>query len=236
MTASAPKTRRPTRLAKVAPDLPSHLAWIADESRLVQEGPLELSITPGDPRMCILVGDNAAGKSLVFRMLAMRVADEKGLAVVSSIRERAQEGIPRAFMYGEEREQSTGATTLQWIFAAVERNLDREGGCFLGLDEPELGLSEGYARALGQYIGNEYRYLPGKCGGVVAVTHSRPFVRGLLEAMGPKKAPTFAVMASEPMSVHEWLDREDVRTVDELRALERLGLDRWREINQLLRG
>jgi hypothetical protein len=227
------KPRR-SRRAKVAPGLLAQLRWIRDESLIMNDGPFEMSMVEGDNRVVVIVGENASGKSLIFRMLSQRVNADGALAVTTSIRARAEGGIASAFMYGDENEQSTGATTAKWIMAAFANNLDREGGSILGLDEPELGLSEGYARALGELVAREIVGIPSVCGGVVIVTHSRAFVEGLVAA-GARK-PTFVTMSAEPVTIEQWAREPDVRSVEQLLELPTVGLQRWREVNDLMRS
>jgi predicted ATPase len=188
-----PKSRAKT------PKLLAHLKWLRDELRVVDESWLELAIHEADPKLVVIVGDNASGKSFVVRAVESFVTRDGALSVSTSIRERAREGMQRVFMYGEERTQSTGATTTNWIISAFENNLARPNGCILSLDEPELGLSDGYARAMGELIGQRSRSVPRLCGGVMLVTHSRSLVRGLIEGAGVE--PSFVVVgSSEPLT------------------------------------
>lgn len=128
-------------------------------------------------------------------------------------------------MFGEVHDQSTGATSVTALQAAFEHNLDREQGSVLGLDEPELGLSEAYSAALGTYIGQQTRKLPRACSGVVLVSHSRPLIRGAVAALGA--TPT-VVSLDGPADLNGWLEQSVEHTVDELLALRDVGHERWR--------
>jgi len=117
---------------------------------------------------------------------------------------------------------SQSVSTVTRAFA----NLDRPTGTILGLDEPELGLSHGYAcaYALGRYIGEQALQLPRPCGGVVVVTHSRELVRGLVDGDG--REPTFISVGADA-ALDTWLAACQEHTVDELLALNETGHERF---------
>ena len=223
-----------------APDLAGMAHWIVTESVLINDegSPFDATITPGDPRLLVIAGENASGKSLLFRVLCAQVRKAGALPVSLSIRERTGSGsgdmsrMRQVMMYGDESDQSTGAVSVQTVLTGFG-NIDRDGGSILALDEPELGLSDGYAHALGQLIGQRSRTTPDGCGGVVVVTHSRSLVRGIVAEIGA--APTFVhVGSSEQLDVDTWLTRPEPRTVEDLLALPEIGRARFRQANQLL--
>ena len=234
-------------MTQAAPDnrpVPASLAdavdWVAYDSLLFAstDSPFRAAVSPGDPGLALIVGENASGKSLFFRVLAQKIRAGGALPVTLSIRERAGAGgfdmsrMRQAMIFGDETDQSTGATSVKAIAAAF-KNLDRPDGSLLGLDEPELGLSDGYARALGEYIGAQSLTVPDVCAGVVVVTHSRSLVRGLLA--GYAKTPTFVVCGSQTADADAWLDDDEVRSVEELLALPDVGLARFRQVHALLK-
>lgn len=168
----------------------------------------------GDPRLTVITGDNASGKSLLFRVIAAYAQQDKVLPVTVSIRERTGSGLSdisgmrRMFMFGDEESSSTGATSVRVVQTGF-RSAKKEGGrAILMLDEPELGLSESYARVLGEYIGHVVRkpfgddVMDETCGGVVVVSHSRPLVQGLIE--GLRASPTFINMGGA-QDLNDWL-------------------------------
>jgi antitoxin component of RelBE/YafQ-DinJ toxin-antitoxin module len=201
--------------------------------------PFHATVTDGDDRLVVIAGENASGKSLAFRILAHKVAATGALPITLSIRERCGAGtadmarMRQVMMFGDEAEQSTGATSVKTIAAAFRSNLDRAAGCVLGLDEPELGLSDGYARALGELIGTNTASLPDTCSGVIVVTHSRTLVAAMVAAYGA--TPTFLHCGPGASDLATWLDTVETRTVDELLALPDIGLERWRAVNTLTR-
>lgn len=217
--------------------------WVADESVLFQaeDSPFNATVAEGAPKLAVVTGENASGKSLFVRVAADLVDKQDTLPVSVSIRERTASGLSeiadlrRVFMFGDEHEQSTGATSVQ-VVATAFRNVDRPKGAMLILDEPEMGLAEAYTRALGEFIGQQARDIPAKCIGVLVVTHSRALVQGLCD--GYDKTPTHVAVSAEAPAeagIQRWLDTVEHRTVDELLALRDVGLDRWRRVNRLLK-
>lgn len=139
-------------------------------------------------------------------------------------------------MFGDEQDQSTGATSVKVVSSAF-RNVDRPDGALLILDEPEVGLAESYARALGEYVGAQANSLPTSCAGVLVVTHSRPLVQGLIS--GYQNSPSHAAVSAqdEPKpGLQRWLEQVEHRSVDELLNLSSVGLERWRAVNHLLKS
>lgn len=211
-------------------------SWVAVDSLLFADAasPFEATAAPGDPHLVLVVGENASGKSLFFRSLTQRFRMGGGVPITLSIRERAGAGsadmsrMAQVMIFGDEAEQSTGATSVKAVTAAFS-NLDRPQGTVLGLDEPELGLSDGYAAAMGTYLGEQARTIPDPCAGVVVVTHSRTLVRALIDAYGQR--PTFVHVrpaGAAAVGLDGWLDDVESRTVEELLALRDVGLERWR--------
>lgn len=213
--------------------------WVASKSLLFSDdrSPFRATVVSGDPRLLLLVGENASGKSLFFRVLMSRfqIADTSPITI--SIRERCgsgyheMAGMRRVMMFGDEHEQSTGATSVNVINSGF-KNLDSREKSVLGLDEPELGLSDGYAGALGEFIGDKAMEIPTTCRGVVVVTHSRTMVHGLLRNFMP--TPTFVRTGEGPATLDEWLETPETHSVDELLTLQEVALDRWRTTSKLL--
>jgi hypothetical protein len=221
--------------------LPDLARWTAEESRAFgdEESPFHASVTEGDPRLLLIVGENASGKSLAFRLIAQIANQHKVLPVTISIRERTgggsggHESMRRTFMYGDEHEKSTGANSARVVETGFH-NLERDSAAILGLDEPEIGLSDGYAEALGEFIGARAASAAGKSCGVMVVTHSRRLARGLVRGLGA--APTFMTMTEEPSGMDDWIAGEETRSVEDLLGLKTLGLERWRAVDKLLKA
>lgn len=226
-------------MAARSKSLIKYAEWLASESLLFadEQSPFTASVVAGDPRLVLIVGENASGKSLFFRALIGRAQMYKASPITISIRERSgsgtfeMAGMRRAMMFGEENEQSTGATSVKVVSTGFKNLASREKSV-LGLDEPEMGLSDGYAEAFGEYIGAMAYDTPTSCLGVIVVTHSRILARGLVGGFG--KAPTFVRLGEGPSTLDEWLDTPEVHSVDELLALHDIGFERWRTVSKLL--
>ncbi len=224
--------------------LPDLARWAVSESRILTEesSPMRAAFLQGDPRLLLVVGENASGKSLVFRMIA-GLADRHGiLAMTLSIRERTGGGLfamahmRRAMIYGDEETSSTGAVSASVVKRGFDNMRERDGPCILALDEPELGLSDGYAAALGELIGaNAAEAGPMACGTIV-VTHSRELARGLMRGLGA--APSMIAMTTggvdAPCGVDAWIESREDRSVDDLLRLADASLDRFRRVQRIL--
>lgn len=219
--------------------LPDLARWMAEEARIFNDDaiPFKATLHPGDARVLLITGANASGKSLAFRLIAQLAADHKIEALTLSIRERTGAGtfemahMRRTMIYGREESSSTGATSARVVETGFH-NLSNRGPAILALDEPEMGLSDGYARALGEFIGQSALEMSGKACGVVVVTHSRPLVRGLQE--GLKAAPTHLAMDAGISSLSDWLEHQEHRSVADLLALPEVGHAGYKAVQAIL--
>lgn len=211
-----------------------------EESRFFTEPdcPFQGSHHAGDARLAVVVGENASGKSLLYRMVAQGLqAEHKVLAITISIRERTgsgqsdMSGMRRMFMFGDETPSSTGAISAKVVESGF-KNLDRPEACALLLDEPELGLSDGYARALGEFIGLRAKVQPPASRGVLVVTHSRALVEGLVA--GLEETPTFVCMGSDHCGLQPWLHASEMRSLADLSALAFTASDRRKQTQVIL--
>lgn len=218
--------------------------WVAEESMLFgPDAPFEAHVREkNNPRFVIVVGDNASGKSLYLQVVAARARNEKVVPVTVSIRERTGAGthdmaaFRRTMMFGDESENSTGATSVKTTMTSF-KNLDKPEGSMLGLDEPEMGLDDGYTRALGQYIGESCEELPKPCRGVIVVTHSRDLIAGMLTGLFgvDQDPPSFVVVGDHPATtLSEWMKNPTHRSVGDLIALPEVGFERWRATSKIL--
>lgn len=215
---------------------------VADKGRVWRDDslPFSVQIEPGHPQLMVVAGENCSGKSLFVKHLCGWGKQQHGIACLSvSIRERVGGGlsgmdsIRREMMFGNEAEHSTGATSAK----VVDRAFDNVHGwsadghtVLLVLDEPEIGLSEGYAGAMGRYLARKVKELPAKACGVAVVTHSRSLARALRDELGT--TPSFALLGSQS-HFDEWLGGTETRSVEELLALAETDRQRWRVVGAL---
>lgn len=193
---------------------------------------------PAESRVCLIVGENASGKSVFFQIMAARARQaHKLLPVTISIRERTgagsyeMSGMRRTMMFGDESQQSTGATSFSVIQSGFLNATKPDTPALLLLDEPEMGLSDGYARALGHYIGREALAAPDSLAGVVVVSHSRVLVEGMCMMAGI--SPVFVNLNPSPVPLLDWLEQPEVRSIDDLMTLREVATERRRKIATL---
>lgn len=208
-----------------------------------EDCPFKGVVHPGDDRVLVITGENAAGKSFLFQLMAAAIHERKITAVTLSIRERTGAGtfemsrLRRAFIYGDEEAQSTGATSARVVQSGFH-NAGAEGPGLLMLDEPEMGLSDGYARALGELIGEKARKpeaeggMRDQCHGVVVVTHNRALVHGLIE--GLRASPAFVNMGDRPVDLNDWLKTPERRTIADLEALREIAGERRKTTHRII--
>ncbi len=214
--------------ARKAPLLVTLVKDMLDRILLFNEAdyPFSYHLKPAAASKLLLVtGDNCSGKSLFVSILQAWGREHFQTQPINvSIVERTgagsyeSSGLRRTMMFGDESEQSTGATSFGVVKRAFHNvNTYAEDGKrpILLLDEPDFGLSEGYAAALGAYIAQQTHVLHADVAGVVVVSHSRPLAQAL--AAG-KCAPSF-LHTQKPMTLKAWLKTPEVRTVEELATL-----------------
>ena len=217
----------------------------ATSSALLSGGdaPFAAHFTEGNSRVAVVVGGNATGKSLYVRVLSSRASNKEVLPISISIRERTgagtsdMAGMRRMMMFGDESEQSTGATSVETVRRGFSNLAEhaKERQALLILDEPEMGLSEDYAAAMGQWLAWQARDLatPNEMG-VVVVTHSRALVRSLVSTLAVVLQSPHFVNMDGPEEICEWLDNPVHRTVDELLALPGVGRDKRKAVGAIL--
>jgi len=200
--------------------------------------PFSPAFSVSDPKLLVIAGANAAGKSLFFQFLAAWLHKQKILPVTISIRERSGSGtsdvggMRRAMMFGSEEQQSTGLTSLRVVRTGFRNVADRSAA--LMLDEPDMGLSEDYARAFGEFLVQEHRTAleaNAAYAGLVVVTHSRNLVAGML-AQGVSPSFCAAGMAAD---LGAWLATPQHHSLDALLALDEDARTVRQTVAQLLR-
>jgi hypothetical protein len=205
--------------------------------------PFEATLEPGHSRTILVAGENCSGKSFFVEGLRAWSHHHAKLSTICvSIRERTGAGLyegasfRRAMMFGDETEHSTGATSVHATGTAFNtlrsRSQDDGKSAMLVLDEPELGLSEGFSRAMGTFIGQEVGRLHEGSAGVVVVTHSRALAQALRLELGEQ--PTFVKLGA-PMGFETWLQEPEEHTVEELLELKKTDHERWRAVDAACR-
>lgn len=181
-------------------------------------------------RVMMICGDNGSGKSLAVEYLrGWSKAFHEFATVQVSIRERTgagmsdMAGMRRTFMFGDESEQSTGATSVNVVTTAFTTLADRvkDGKpAILVLDEPEIGLSRSFAGAMGKYIGQSFKALNSDNAYLVVISHNQTLAQELSKELGQE--PAFVHMQT-PKSFKDWSSENNIRSIDELLTLPENG-------------
>lgn len=172
-------------------------------------------------KLAVVFGDNASGKSLMVWVMSAFLGpkDETGEEKFSvSMHSRTSSGMGRMFMYLDENYSSTGASSLHAVTGALHNAKVRKHPVWLMFDEPDTGLSDKFASAMGAYFAREINALPENIRGAVLVTHSRPLLRRLLADLNE---PPHEVAMGQQQSLADYLDptRAEEASVEELLAL-----------------
>lgn len=223
---------------------------IANDAALFTDAgsPFAFHVTEGarDSRVVVLVGENCSGKSVLFQVMAGWARRHHGAAPLTvSIRERTgggtfeMGGLRRAMMFGDEGEQSTGATSvrvIQGAFSSATGWAEKDGKSpIIMLDEPDIGLAEGYAHAMGRWLAGLVEAAP-RVSGLVVVTHSRALVRGLDQAARERSlgSPHFVNMGPRATDIRTWVENVPEHSVEELLAMKELGSRNRRLVADIL--
>lgn len=223
---------------------------VKDESKLFTDSDCPFALHPEagetNARALVVVGDNAEGKSLLVQVLSGWAHKEAQMAPLTvSIRERTGSGLHemggmrRAMMFGDESAQSTGhvsVSTANRAFSSAE-GWARDGKKpFMVLDEPDMGLSEGYAAAFGTHLARRLHAMPEDVR-LVLVSHSRALVgafRAECQALGAGR-PHFTFLGAEPWGFDRWLATAPTHSVDDLLALGERAQERRRTVARMIR-
>lgn len=195
-------------------------------------------VEENSPKLIVFLGDNGSGKSLLttqMTAMAKKIHNVSGYSM--SMHTRTKEGNFKVFMYEPEEDNSTGVITVSAVMQGVNHcfsNAKKGSDMMLLLDEPTLGLSSRYERAMGKYLVDNIKENEGNehFKGVLLVTHSKDMVREIVES---GYLPSLVSVNNE-RTLKEWLDDNSSATVEELLSLKKTGLERWREVNNYFKN
>jgi hypothetical protein len=186
----------------------------------------------------VVSGENAAGKSLAFMLinqLGRNFAKEDKIALEVmdiGMGRRTTSGITKAFMFGDENIDSTGNISIKVMQTAVSTSKNRTNFHYLMLDEPDIGVGEGYHNAIGQFLANFANEMPEKCLGLVVSTHSRRVAQKILDA-----GASSLRLGGDLRPVREWVRDGDIeKSLDEMIKLKEVSGDRFRAVSRMLNG
>ena len=197
--------------------------------------PFSYHLEAGDARVVVLAGDNASGKSLLAQAVAACAYKHHQIEpMVASMATRAGGGMGAAMVYGSEGHSATNILSVaaaRTALTSIPGRLKFHHAALAILDEPDIGLSEGYAQAFGQVLAEHIKALPDANWAVLLITHSRPLVRSLVEHLGVR--PTF-VHAGPKSTLEHWLTHVPQHSVEELLSLQEQGHVRFRQVRGLM--
>jgi len=197
---------------------------------------ITLQVAPNKtkPSLAVIVGENANGKSFVRRVVkeAYQRLDMECIALSVQGRRQVAYNPMLVFVYGDEDTRSTGDNSVGTILGAMKTSAGREKPHAIFWDEPDLGLSEGWAACAGREIAAFLKKKPELLQGVFLVTHSRPMLRELRHLN-----PLFVYVGEDRQfnSLDEWLDAP-IPTYGKLGDLQAAGLARFRKLSRMLKG
>lgn len=198
--------------------------------RIVEEGLLALRLQPGSGPVCLVLGDNASGKSLVRRLLTAELRKRGAEPIPLSMEGRAGPdftGGMKGWIYGDEDWKSTGHNSAATAETAGRTSRGRTKAHALLMDEPDTGLSERWARSMGRELAKLAADPPPHLAGLFLTTHRVALVREL-EASSVRP---HAVLVGEgwPATLDDWL-AGDPRDPEPLAALGERGMALFRKI------
>lgn len=204
---------------------------LAEHDYFGAEGPVPAWAEYGHPKCALVSGENGSGKSFLLRAIAQKLHDAHPRMEVIPItmNGRSRSGIERIAIWGDESRQSTGRLSIRAVVGALQTCRERTHDHVLILDEPDIGLAESYAGALGAYLAAFVDDMPVRTRGVVVVTHSRPLVCGLLPV-----EPTSIRVGDDPRPLARWLAEGPIpRSIEDIDALAERTAATSRGINRV---
>lgn len=196
-----------------------------------KDAPCPATLSKGHERFVLITGDNASGKSFMAKHLKVGFDEsgEKIEFIPVSMEMRTAPGMQRAFMFGME-DHSTGNVSVRSVLTGLRTCRERTQRHFMLLDEPDIGVSESYARAMGEVIAQFVADMPEMTVGLAVVTHSRPLVRELMAVN-----PTSIRIGADQRPLSQWLEEgPGYRSVADLEALAGETHGRMRTIKAVL--
>jgi hypothetical protein len=171
-----------------------------------RSAPIRVTWLRGKSRkLAVVIGENATGKSLLRRLVGI-VCRDAGVEFMPVSMEGRKNLYMGSFVYGDEETRATGQNSAQTVLTGIKTCRGRDSRHCIFWDEPDLGMSSGYAAGAGQAIAELAKDAPDNTVGIFVVSHSKPLVRQLMAA-----SPQVLYCGEEniPASLEAWLDREE---------------------------
>jgi hypothetical protein len=190
--------------------------------------PIPLCFTEGQGKLILGLGGNASGKSF-FRRVVQSVCKHADVECIHlSMEGRGTSGITRSFIYGTEEYRSTGQNSAQTVLTAISTSLGRENKHVLFFDEPDIGLSDGWAASVGETLLKFSQNSTDQLVAAFIITHSKPLVRQLIPSN-----PHYLSFRSCPFTpIKQWVNiPPEIRTLEEL---QKMSMERFKLIQGIM--
>jgi ABC-type molybdenum transport system ATPase subunit/photorepair protein PhrA len=221
----------PKRFSEIMAKLPD-LAFMNAE---LPDGKLvfgQMRFTDNQSPLVIIYGDNASGKSLIASAFEVSLRKPKEATPIevrnACMRNRTASGMERAFIYGDESDQSTGQTSIAVVRKAINSTDGKRPGVVI-LDEPDVGLADRFQPALARYIVDTLKSFEGSDRGMIVISHNKILIGDIIG--GYDKPISFIGVGTE-QNYWDWVDAQRPATIGELFALSDKSHEQWRAISK----
>lgn len=172
-----------------------------------------------ESKILLMSGLNASGKSVIGKVFEGTCKKNQIPFRSCSMRNRTSGLMGQRLIFGDESDSSTGYNSFSAALSGLKSTFDSETPSLMILDEPDIGLSEEYAGALGEYFAQLLNESIQKTQGIVIISHSKNMFKRFLEAY--KNPVSKSYIGKKEVGFDEWLYKENLRlSVDDL-----LGMD-----------
>jgi hypothetical protein len=187
-----------------------------------------------DP-LVVVVGSNSSGKSVFRRLLEGDYREKKVECISISMYGRCQGsfGGAKSFIYGDEGWNATGVNSAHTVLNGINTCRGRGSAHVMSWDEPDIGMSDEGAAAMGIAIREFAQDPPKHTKGIFIITHSRHLAAQLVPVR-PHYLYCGAGRGAAPPTLGEWASREVVPA--DLRTLADEGHAMFKRIQTFLKG
>jgi len=203
-------------ISNVTDLLDAALAYRYFEPDTATEGKVAIPClrVPGEGKLVVALGENASGKSF-FRRLTKSTCSKSQVECIdlSMSGSTNRYGGMAGMIYGDEARESTGVNSSRTVSTGIRTCEGRTTPHVIFWDEPDLGLSDGWAAGMGVKLREFALAPPEHTIAAIIVTHSKALVRALVAA----KPHVLFFGESPPPSLAVWLKaKPKVRDLDAL--------------------
>lgn len=212
----------------------------ASESRIFgSEGPCPIYVEEGElNKVWVISGENAGGKSLLCKALQANVArkaedDGHPLTVIRiGMDIRTEGGMRGAIIFGDEQTESTGQVSAHTVLRSLDQSNHKNEDHWIILDEPDIGVGEGYRKVMGELFADFAKNLPEKTVGFMIVTHAREIAAPLIAA-----GASSIRVGDDLRPVAEWIRDGDLpKTLEDLKNLDCKGHNLFKAVEDAIRS